>query len=166
MVDGYRPGRWKAVCDSCGLDYYNDELFEDWEGKRVCKKDLETRHPQEFVRNRIEKITPSWVRPAERLRDTADLTSNTTISDWSVYPNYIVYLSSQSAICIVDVGSSTDAALAACTRVQLIRMGSDTSVNTCRVNGIGLASYDLEPGQGVIVIPRASGVWEFFGRVG
>jgi hypothetical protein len=31
----------------------------------VCEKDWETRHPQDFVRARPEKVTPPWTRPAE-----------------------------------------------------------------------------------------------------
>jgi hypothetical protein len=58
----YRPGEWKAVCDMCGLQYLASQLFEDYRGLRVCKKDLETRHPQEFVRPRVERIGPPWTR--------------------------------------------------------------------------------------------------------
>lgn len=62
---GYILGEWKAVCDSCGFDFLASDLKLRWDGKYVCAKDWETRHPQEFVRARPEKITPPWSRPAD-----------------------------------------------------------------------------------------------------
>lgn len=46
----YFPGKWKATCDVCGFEYYNDELKDRWDGFKVCRADWEPRHPQEFVR--------------------------------------------------------------------------------------------------------------------
>jgi hypothetical protein len=43
-------GDWNAICDICGFQYKASMLFENWKGQRVCAKDLEGRHPQQFVR--------------------------------------------------------------------------------------------------------------------
>jgi hypothetical protein len=29
----------------------------------VCEKDFETRHPQDFLRTRSERVVPPWTRP-------------------------------------------------------------------------------------------------------
>lgn len=62
MTDEYRPGKWKAICDSCGFEFFNDELRDRWDGFKVCKADWEPRHPQEFLRNVPESTIP-WSRP-------------------------------------------------------------------------------------------------------
>jgi hypothetical protein len=61
----YYPGKWKAICDVCGFQYMNDELMDRWDGYKVCKKDWEPRHPQDFVRSYPERITPPWTRPPQ-----------------------------------------------------------------------------------------------------
>ena len=76
---GYKPGEWKAVCDICGFDFFPSELREDWRGYRVCKKDFEPRHPQDFVRPKPEKGPPSWTRPAEII--TADYTASADLQN-------------------------------------------------------------------------------------
>lgn len=58
-------GDWNAICDRCGFQYKASELKLDWRGLRVCEKDFETRHPQDFVRPRPEKIAVDWARPDE-----------------------------------------------------------------------------------------------------
>lgn len=59
----YKPSQWNAVCDRCGFEFKSSELIEDWQGLRVCKKDYETRHPQDFIRIRPEKPAAAWARP-------------------------------------------------------------------------------------------------------
>jgi len=60
---GWEPGRWSAICDVCGFRFHSDEIRDRWDGLKVCSKDFETRHPQDFVRARRERITPPWTRP-------------------------------------------------------------------------------------------------------
>lgn len=59
----YKPGAWNAICDICGFRFKSDELKKNWKGLMVCSADFETRHPQEFVRGRTEKIGVPWARP-------------------------------------------------------------------------------------------------------
>jgi hypothetical protein len=57
------PGEWKVVCDVCGLQYPSSEMRKRWDSYVVCKKDYETRHPQDFLRVKPEQETPPFVRP-------------------------------------------------------------------------------------------------------
>lgn len=56
-------GQWNAICDRCGFKFKSSELKKDWQGLMVCEEDYETRHPQDFIKVRTEKVLPDWVRP-------------------------------------------------------------------------------------------------------
>jgi hypothetical protein len=51
---GYIPGDFKRVCDRCGFVYRASETRKTWDGLWVCVEDFETRHPQDFVRGRVD----------------------------------------------------------------------------------------------------------------
>lgn len=59
----WTPGVWSAICDVCGLRYKSNQLKKRWDGLMVCSDDYETRHPQDFLRVRTERIAPPWTRP-------------------------------------------------------------------------------------------------------
>lgn len=59
----YYSGKWKMICDVCGFEYYNDDMKERWDGAWVCRKDFETRHPQEFGRTINDKQSVPYSRP-------------------------------------------------------------------------------------------------------
>jgi hypothetical protein len=59
---GWKPGRWKVVCDRCGFRFHSDALKEEWTGLMVCSGCWETRHPQDFIKVPLERITPPWTR--------------------------------------------------------------------------------------------------------
>ena len=61
----YKPGRHYVVCDICGFEFYDDEVKTTWDGKVVCEKDWEPRHPQDFVRARPDKISADEPRRPE-----------------------------------------------------------------------------------------------------
>lgn len=61
--DWYKPGAWNAICDVCGFRFKSDQLRKNWKGLMVCQEDYETRHPQEFIRVKTEKIAVPWARP-------------------------------------------------------------------------------------------------------
>lgn len=75
----YKPGQWKATCDRCGYEFLAKDLHKDWQGLRVCKHDLETRHPQDFIKVRPERITPPWTRP-----EPADVFTGPTCTPTSI----------------------------------------------------------------------------------
>lgn len=54
---------WLAICDRCGQKFQASELRLEWTGLRVCPKDFESRHPQDFVKGVPDKQNPPWVRP-------------------------------------------------------------------------------------------------------
>lgn len=58
----YQPGKWKAICDVCGFEFYNDELKKRWDNLMVCADDFEHDHPQKYLRVRSDKISVPWVR--------------------------------------------------------------------------------------------------------
>lgn len=60
---GKWPGTWATICDVCGFRFPSDKLKKRWDGLMTCESDWETRHPQDFIRVRQEKIAPDWVRP-------------------------------------------------------------------------------------------------------
>lgn len=60
---GWKPGRWSAICDICGFRFHSDALRDRWDGLKVCRKDWEARHPQDFIKAHKENITPPWTRP-------------------------------------------------------------------------------------------------------
>ncbi len=59
----YIPGEFKRICDRCGFVYRASETFRTWDGLFVCEADFETRHPQDFVRGRKDRITVPDPRP-------------------------------------------------------------------------------------------------------
>ena len=61
----YIPGDHWMICDECGLQYRRSQMLERWDGFLVCKKDWEPRHPQEFVRGRVDKIAVKNPRPEQ-----------------------------------------------------------------------------------------------------
>lgn len=58
----YKPGDWNAICDRCGFKFKASELRLEWTGLRVCEDDFELRHPQDFLRAKVDKINVPWVR--------------------------------------------------------------------------------------------------------
>ena len=48
---GWEFGKWKVICQRCGVKYLNDEVEKEWTGLLVCKKKcFDQRHPKDFVR--------------------------------------------------------------------------------------------------------------------
>jgi len=61
---GYIAGDNWAICDVCGMAFRQADLKKRWDGAVVCHQDWEVRHPQDFLRARKERISPSGhVRP-------------------------------------------------------------------------------------------------------
>jgi hypothetical protein len=47
----------------CGLKFYGSELRKNYRGMMVCKDDFETRHPQESIKVKKERIKVQDPRP-------------------------------------------------------------------------------------------------------
>jgi hypothetical protein len=54
--------QWK-ICEVCGFKTRSSQTFRRWDGVYVCEADFETRHPQDFVRGRRDRISVPAPRP-------------------------------------------------------------------------------------------------------
>ena len=59
----YTSGQWNLICDVCGRKIKSGKSRHRWDGFVVCEEDYETRHPQDFVRARQDKISVPFTRP-------------------------------------------------------------------------------------------------------
>lgn len=55
---GWEKNNHWCVCDICGFDYRRTEMKTTWDGKTVCSKDFETRHPQELLKVPVDNMSP------------------------------------------------------------------------------------------------------------
>lgn len=53
----------RVICDVCGFEYMASETRMRWDNARVCMKDWEPRHPQDFVRARRDRQAVRNPRP-------------------------------------------------------------------------------------------------------
>lgn len=56
-------GEFNLTCDVCSKKIKAHESKLRWDGLIVCKDDWETRHPQDFVLAKTDKITIPFQRP-------------------------------------------------------------------------------------------------------
>ena len=59
----YIPGDFWRICDRCGKRFRQSETRKTWDGLWVCKKDFETRQPQDFVKGKADKQAVREPRP-------------------------------------------------------------------------------------------------------
>jgi hypothetical protein len=60
---GWIPGDYHVICDVCGFQVRASQSRMRWDNLRVCTKDWEPRHPQEYVRGKPDRITVPNPRP-------------------------------------------------------------------------------------------------------
>ena len=65
MKTRYVPGTYSAICDQCGFKFKASDLRVRWDGAFVCSKDWEPRHPQDYVRGRVDNQRVAIARPDE-----------------------------------------------------------------------------------------------------
>jgi hypothetical protein len=56
-------GEWKALCDSCGVEFKASQLRKRWDGFMVCDADWETRHIADFIKAPKPETPLPWTRP-------------------------------------------------------------------------------------------------------
>ena len=71
-ADYYKPGSHNVICDRCGMKYKAEDTRMTWDNLRVCKKDWEARHPQDFLRGKVDKISVTNPRPEQTDRFLGD----------------------------------------------------------------------------------------------
>lgn len=67
MHNYYKAGEWNVTCDVCSKKIKAGQAKKRWDGFIVCHDDYETRHPQDFVRARQDKISVPFSRPIPTL---------------------------------------------------------------------------------------------------
>lgn len=67
----YTSGDWNITCDVCSKKIKASTSKKRWDGFIVCADDYETRHPQDFVKAKTDKITVPFTRPIPTLTFTA-----------------------------------------------------------------------------------------------
>ena len=80
----YIPHEWNVVCDVCSRKIKSRQARKRWDGFIVCPDDYETRHPQDFVRARQDKITVPFSRPIPTLIFTNVLYLTYCVDDYYV----------------------------------------------------------------------------------
>lgn len=59
----YKSGDWQVYCDVCSKAVFASEIKKRWDGLLVCPADFESRHPQDLLRVRQERIGVPFSRP-------------------------------------------------------------------------------------------------------
>lgn len=76
MSNSYRAGDHYVICDVCGFKMRASETRRRWDNLRVCTKDWESRHPQDFVRGRKDRqrVPDPRPEPADNFIEVNDIT--------------------------------------------------------------------------------------------
>lgn len=67
MKNHFKSGSWNIYCDVCSKKIKASEAKHRWDGFIVCADDWEPRHPQDFVKAKIDKISVPFARPTEQI---------------------------------------------------------------------------------------------------
>jgi hypothetical protein len=59
----YKSGVWNVICDRCAMQVKSDQIMKEWTGFLVCPSCYENRHPQDFLKARLDKISVPFSRP-------------------------------------------------------------------------------------------------------
>lgn len=66
--DRFPLGDYNVICDYSGFKVRASECRRTWDGYYVHKKYWEPRHPQDFVRGRVDRQTVEIARPEQEDR--------------------------------------------------------------------------------------------------
>lgn len=53
-ADFYKDGDHNGICDYCSFKYKFSTFLKTWDGYYVCRKCFEIRHPQDFVKGKLD----------------------------------------------------------------------------------------------------------------
>lgn len=68
MNDSFVLGDSNAICDVCGFKFKQSQLRKRWDGAMCCTKDWESRHPQDSIKARSERVVVKDARPEPEYR--------------------------------------------------------------------------------------------------
>lgn len=63
LTNHYKSGVYNALCDVCGFKFKSDELQKRWDGVMVCRLDMDSRHPQDYIKAPKPERPLPWTRP-------------------------------------------------------------------------------------------------------
>lgn len=97
-ADYLELGSWNVQCYQCGRKRKASMMKKHWQGFWVCPEHWEARHPQDFVRNVTDNMTPPWSQPQPAPQflerrgafDTLELTEQVTVSFGTLVPSGLV----------------------------------------------------------------------------
>jgi len=78
VSNGYIPGDYYVICDVFGFKVRASDTRKRWDNARVCSKDWETRHPQDYVRGRRDRqrVADPRSEAADTFLDIGDVTAD------------------------------------------------------------------------------------------
>lgn len=79
-------GEFNLVCDRCSKKIKTHQAKHEWTGFIVCGDCYETRHPQDFVKAKTDKITIPFSRPVPPYIFTNVVYGNMYVEDgWTIF---------------------------------------------------------------------------------
>jgi len=78
----YVKGEWNVICDYCGMEKKSSEVKLTWDNALVCSDTCwEPRHPQDFVKSKVDKqrVPPHLARPDDRDNFTTTTTNGAVV---------------------------------------------------------------------------------------
>ena len=72
----YRPGDYLCIDDRTGMTVYASDTVKEWNGLRVHRDRFEERHPQDFVKGRVDNqsVPDARPRPEDVFLEPGDVT--------------------------------------------------------------------------------------------
>lgn len=75
----YQPGAHNLICDRTGFKIKSTDARKEWTGAVVRSGSFETRHPQDFLRSKVDRqAVPD---PRSEATDTFVATNEVTVDD-------------------------------------------------------------------------------------
>jgi hypothetical protein len=91
-ADTYKHGTYNAICDTCGFKFKADQLQMTWDGFFVCDKCYEPRHPQDFVRAKLDRQRVPIARPDADIKyNQSSIGTSASRGDSSIHISDITY---------------------------------------------------------------------------
>jgi len=89
----YTSGGFNVICDVCSKKIKASDAKQRWDGLVVCPDDFEHRHPQDYVKAKVDKITVPFTRPrpVDAFRLISTIQDTTRLSDDDRLDDYMEY---------------------------------------------------------------------------
>lgn len=106
-ADYYKHGTYNAICDTCGFKHKADQLQMTWDGFFVCDKCYEPRHPQDFVRAKLDRQRVPVARPDPDIKyNSSTIGTNAVKNQKTVHISSIQYTTQYVSV-IIELNDSS-----------------------------------------------------------